>query len=306
MRIPDIARSQDGLATRRQCVEAGLAYSTLRRGLTDGRLREVLPGTLSFEALNVPDSIHRRIWAAALSTAVPVSHWTAALLHGLDHAHPVLDAAHADPARTPLHVTAPVERRIETFPGHVHRRPLFPEEVVAVDGIAATSLIRTCIDLICWLPRRQSAAFAFRSHQQRWLAPHDVDRAINARSWCPGVVHLRELRPIFDHDAHSAGEWLLLQVAGSTDDVALDFNVPVRCTSGARYVLDAVVRGVRLALEVDGRAYHGVERFQTDRRRQNDLVEDGWTVLRFTWDDLTRRPDDVLARIRRAVSLLAA
>ena len=59
-------------------------------------------------------------------------------------------------------------------------------------------------------------------------------------------------------------------------------------------------RGV--ALEVDGMAYHvdvDVDRFRRDRLRRNDLVALGWTVLRFTWADLTERPGYVIAMIRR-------
>jgi very-short-patch-repair endonuclease len=38
-------------------------------------------------------------------------------------------------------------------------------------------------------------------------------------------------------------------------------------------------------IEIDGRLYHtGAEVFETDRRRQNLLVLDGWCVLRFTLD----------------------
>ena len=63
------------------------------------------------------------------------------------------------------------------------------------------------------------------------------------------------------------------------------------------------VNEVRLwAVEVDGWAWHHqAERFQRHRTRQNALVNDGWLVLRFTWHDLTARPDQVLADIRRAL-----
>jgi very-short-patch-repair endonuclease len=54
-----------------------------------------------------------------------------------------------------------------------------------------------------------------------------------------------------------------------------------------------------LAIEVDGWAWHhDVERFRRDRQRQNALVLAGWTVLRFTWHDLTQRPGEVVAEIR--------
>ena len=61
-----------------------------------------------------------------------------------------------------------------------------------------------------------------------------------------------------------------------------------------------------LAVEVDGRAWHSDARtFVADRRRQNLLVNAGWTVLRYTWADLTERPGSVLAEIRSALSRAA-
>jgi len=45
-------------------------------------------------------------------------------------------------------------------------------------------------------------------------------------------------------------------------------------------------------------AYHrDAERFRQERRGQNELVLAGWTILRFTWDDLTHRPDSVQASL---------
>lgn len=65
-------------------------------------------------------------------------------------------------------------------------------------------------------------------------------------------------------------------------------------------VVDVAFAATRIALEVDGMAPHvDVERFRHDRSRQNDLVAFGWTVLRFTWADLTERPGYVVAMIRR-------
>lgn len=63
-------------------------------------------------------------------------------------------------------------------------------------------------------------------------------------------------------------------------------------------VLDVAFVSARLAIEVDGWAFHSdVDRFQRDRHRQNALHALGWTVLRFTWADLTTRPSYVVATI---------
>ena len=41
-----------------------------------------------------------------------------------------------------------------------------------------------------------------------------------------------------------------------------------------------------------------------DRTKQNDLTLAGWTVLRFTWFDLTSNPENVVRTVKQA--LLAA
>ena len=47
----------------------------------------------------------------------------------------------------------------------------------------------------------------------------------------------------------------------------------------------------KLALEIDGRAFHAsAESFQSDRARAARLVAAGWTVIAFTWDDIVGRP----------------
>ncbi|HTF54981.1 MAG TPA: DUF559 domain-containing protein [Pseudonocardia sp.] len=69
------------------------------------------------------------------------------------------------------------------------------------------------------------------------------------------------------------------------------------------YLLDLAFPAARVAVEVDGWAWHSTaDRFRADRRRQNALILAGWTVLRFTWDDLVHRPDAVLAQIYAALT----
>ena len=71
------------------------------------------------------------------------------------------------------------------------------------------------------------------------------------------------------------------------------------------YVFDVAFRAQRLAIEIDGWAWHVTpERFVRDRQRQNAVVNGRWRVLRFTWHDLTERPEVVLAEIRTALSLV--
>jgi very-short-patch-repair endonuclease len=74
-------------------------------------------------------------------------------------------------------------------------------------------------------------------------------------------------------------------------------NLPV-VADGRRWVIDVAFPNARLAIEVDGYAYHSDQlRFQHDRTRQNALIRAGWRVLRFTWADLIERPNKVIAEI---------
>lgn len=73
------------------------------------------------------------------------------------------------------------------------------------------------------------------------------------------------------------------------------------------YLVDVAFPELRIAIEIDGFAFHSdAHAFRRDRKRQNDLVAEGWTVLRFTWHDVTEQPDDVLARILAALASAAA
>lgn len=66
--------------------------------------------------------------------------------------------------------------------------------------------------------------------------------------------------------------------------------------------VDFAYSAIRLAVEVAGFGSHSSPRaLQSDLDHQNALVELGWTVLRFTWNDVVRRPEAVAARVRRVV-----
>ena len=71
--------------------------------------------------------------------------------------------------------------------------------------------------------------------------------------------------------------------------------------------IDFAHEGLRIAIEVDGRAHHSDRlAFERDRERQNHLVLQGWLILRFTWEQITQRPQEVIAAVRVAVEQRAA
>lgn len=68
---------------------------------------------------------------------------------------------------------------------------------------------------------------------------------------------------------------------------------------GQRYFGDVVFRAAGLVVDIDGYAFHSDRSaFQVDRTRQNALQSAHWRILRFTWSDITDRPDQAIALIR--------
>lgn len=93
----------------------------------------------------------------------------------------------------------------------------------------------------------------------------------------------------------------LLRAAGIDGWVT---NTEVRC-SGRRYFIDIAFGDCQLAIEIDGRI-HGTDPalFESDRGRQNHLMLDGWTVLRFTSAMLRDDPAGFIATVRSGLGLL--
>lgn len=55
-------------------------------------------------------------------------------------------------------------------------------------------------------------------------------------------------------------------------------------------------------MELDGLRFHSLlAQRRRDRARQNDLVMAGYRVLRYTWQDVVKQPQRVVAEIRRAL-----
>ena len=61
-------------------------------------------------------------------------------------------------------------------------------------------------------------------------------------------------------------------------------------------------RRLMLAIEIDGWDFHNSrEVFESDRRRQDLLVINGWRVLRFTWRMISDEPEWVISVLRAAM-----
>jgi very-short-patch-repair endonuclease len=287
--LPPIAATQAGAFTRVQAHEAGIARTTIRRRIDDGRWRLVVPGVLvARDALVSP---YTSAWIGHLATGGVAALRTAGAIRGI-----------TAPSGS-IHVITP--RGIHaSVPGITdHRIRLATDEVVVIGGLPVTTRERTVVDLLAHEPLSSARSLLFRGVQQDWVDQARLDHAISRRKGMHGTPQLRELVAMLGTGAHSVAERLLHAVLDAEPDLRYAANVPV-VVGGSRFVVDVLLPDHGIVIEVDGRRFHSDEdRFTSDRARQNKLVGAGYVVLRFTWLQLVQEPEGVQQAIVAAVAV---
>lgn len=187
-------------------------------------------------------------------------------------------------------VAAAVPRRLAPQAGFRFVRRLVPEHMVTeVDGRRLTVPALTAIEL-----GPDGIDYALR---ERATTLTEMREVLAALPWRPGVRARRRLLEESSENPWSAAErqlHRLLRAAGLTDWRG---NYPV-----GSYVVDVAFVAQRLAIEIDGRHFHGDATFESDRWRQNALVLDGWRVLRFTWTMIEGYPEKVIETVRKGLA----
>ncbi len=287
----EISAAQGGVITRRQLRDSTCSDRTISRMIQRGALQRITRGGVYLVG-GTPWSAAARTWAGVLMTDGVLGFTSAAVLWGMEVEAPPF-----------VQVIVPTSRRPRPPDWvRVHRSFVPSSEVVRRDGLPVTSRARTAIDLIGHLPRRDAIRFADRALQRSWVTRNQLERRLVDESFKPGNRNLRTVLHASSAAAASEAERRLHQLLRRARLVGWAANHPVRDGSRVVAVIDVAFEQLRLAIEVDGWAFHSdVDRFRRDRQRQNDLVALGWTVLRFTWADLSERPDYVIAQIRHAL-----
>ena len=296
-RMRDIAEGQCGLISRSQALAIGFTDRTIEFRLRSGLWDRVVPGVYGLPG-RIKD---RRSWLAAATLSLPgavVSHQSAGTLHDI-------------PGLPDLVVVTVPFRTTHSFPGViVHRSTdLTAPDIVTLDGLPVTTLLRTVIDLASVLHEERLTRVVDYCLSSRRLALEGLQTGLEAiaRRGKPGV---RSLRKILDERGpgwvapESELERLALQVlaAGGLPEPERQVAVPWRSHQGER--VDFAYPHQRLIIEVDGRRWHSRDLdFENDRRRDNLAMLAGWRVLRFTWRELREDPTRVCSMVRRALSI---
>jgi hypothetical protein len=297
-RVDRTARGQYGLLTWRQGSEL-LGPSRVKRWLAAGRLERVQPQV--YRLAGSPPSWHQHLLAAALSAGGVVSHRSAASLWGLVDRDDAVEVS-VVPPRAPRLFDPATVHRIGDLPG---------ADVVRRERIPLTDPVRTVIDLGLVLPPPLVDDALGRGAASRLFPVSAVIRLRDAlgRPGRNGTGIVRELleqrllRGDPDANALESRFGGLLQRRGLP---LPDFQHEI--WHDGRFVarVDAAYPPVLLAIEVDGyESNSSPQAFQDDRERQNELMVLGWTVRRFTWFDVRRRPGRVAEAVRSTLRRLS-
>jgi very-short-patch-repair endonuclease len=158
----------------------------------------------------------------------------------------------------------------------------------------------TVMTLLGSLPEPAAVHLADRALQRRWLDSREIVTRLRLYPKRHGNSRLRRLLDLTSDGAAATSERKLHQLLRRGGITGWKPNYAVWANGELVAVLDVALPGRLIAIEVDGMAFHtDVDQFRRDRRRQNALVALGWTVLRFTWADLTERPEYVISTVRR-------
>jgi very-short-patch-repair endonuclease len=201
-------------------------------------------------------------------------------------------------ATAPARITVTVPRRLglRGYPGvGVRRRDLGPADRRRVDGIWCTAAPLTVLETAIALP--DGSAFLDRALQTH-VRFEDVCQSYCRVVGADGATRIADLLIAAADRADSAAERLMLSILRGAGLTGWERALPFQ-----RWTIDVAFRAAKLAIEIDGWAWHtDVDRFRADRRKGNALVGAGWQLLRFTWHDLVHRREYVVdGDPRRAV-----
>ena len=265
----------------------------LRSRLATGQLVKLHRGVYAVGHAHLRPNGYRLAAVLAVGPGAALSHRDAAALHGLRA---------GGGAR--IEVSTPAQRR-STERIRVHgRRAIAAEDVTRVEGIAVTTVHRTLVDLGEVLATDALRKALSEAERQRTLDVKGIEEALGRLRGRrgPATAKLRAaLKDLSDHGATLTRSPLEDRLLPLLD--AHDLPRPATNAYVEGYECDAVWRRAQLVVELDGWDSHKTRwAFQHDREKANRLTNAGWTVLRYTHDDIVRRPEVVVAGVRSGLS----
>ncbi len=271
---------------------AATSPASVSRWVREGRLLRPLP-----HVVVLPEDAGRwrtRAVAAVLSTGGVLSHVSALVTWDLA------------PVSGRVHVSVAAHRRAPAPVSWLRVHRVTDLCSVRRSGVPVTPPARSVVDAwgVAHGPGRTAAgaqvtrAAAISAVRTGRAGMRDLRRQLARRPQLPGRAALFDLLGMLGAGAQSELEiWGLLHVLDVPGLPSCRRQHRVRLPRG-HAALDAAWPEVRLAVELDGAAFHGsAEQRERDLRRDAALAAQGWLVLRFSYRRLTREPAACRAEI---------
>jgi len=277
---------------------------SIGRWIASGQLVRLHPGWVTVPQFAGNWTV--RAHAATGYAGGPLSHMSALAVHRI-----------VDTEVTRLQVTVQGGRRVRSSRWLQVHRSRNALDVVRARGLPATSVARSPVDT--WGDAHCARAIrgydgvareaVLRATRARRVTVPDLVSQLDIRPELPGRRPLSELLALIAGGCESE-----LEIFGVRHVLAVPGIPP--CEQQYRIVLpsgsarlDAAWPDVKLAVELDGAAFHGSqEARERDLRRDAALVALGWVVLRFSYRRLMREPHacqaEILAAYRRRLSVV--
>jgi putative AbiEi antitoxin of type IV toxin-antitoxin system/uncharacterized protein DUF559 len=289
------AATQFGLFTRRQAHACGLTDRMLQYRVQNGLFEQV--GRHVYRVCGSESTWHQRLLAACLvgGDKCLASHRSAAELHGFDAVR-----------RGIIEVTVPRGTRVRNLDAIVHESlDLAADDYMHVGPIPVTSPARTLIDLGA-VSRWERVEEAFDGVERDNLTePYSVKRrhAQVRRQGRNGVgpmaVVLRKRLRVPPKYVIERRFVRLLENAGLPIP---ELQYEVKLSNGREVYIDAAHTAPKLAWELDGHGAHATRKQRAaDNRRASALSDLGWTVRRFTYEQVMDEGDAVVRAVRAAL-----
>lgn len=294
-----LARRQHGVFTRSQALALGLSRHQIDHGVDAGRFERLGGGV--YRAAGAAPSWSQKLTAAVLSGGpdAVASHRSAAHLWELDGSRAGI-----------VEVTVPRHRRPMHRDGvRVHESTDLVLAAPSVRGrIPVTGLVRTLIDLADVVPRERLGQ-AVDDAIRRRLTDWDEIAAIRSRHARRGRNGTGKMRDLLEErygstipDSHFGRLAADLLVDSGLPEPEIEYDIHA---ADGRWLarVDLAYPAALLAVELDSVRYHLNERaFEADPVRQNRVVIEGWTFLRYTWKAYSRRPQVICAEVSAALA----
>lgn len=287
-----LAEKQHGVVARRQLLAIGVTPSMLNRALQAGWLVPLHRGVYAPGHRRLCTEGHWLAAVLALGPGAALSHRDAAALHGLRPSN-----------RSRIDVTTR-RRGLKPHAGieiH-HTAVLDARDITTISAIPVTTVARTLVDLAGVVPRQHLAKALREAEHLRSTDVREIEDAMRRTRTRKGAGHAK-LRAVLEEHRRQGTQLTRSVLEDRFVALAAAHGLPRPRTNmhveGGE--VDACWPGARLVVELDGWARHKDRHaFQHDREKANALTEAGFTVLRFTHDDVVRRPAET-ARLIRAL-----